>query len=136
MTDDNDKVLGRLLSVHGIAPAYMQRAVFIIVLSFLFFLAMMLAYYIRQSLVYFLLASAFLLLYVITMFSWFLQRRNIVKVHARGLSCSGRTVLWSDIDKMSSDGTIYVVDGKPFSVPASISDRPRILEVVRRAIRG
>ena len=52
------------------APAQLQRAVFIAVLSFLFFLAMMFAYYIRQSALYFLLATAFLIVYLITMVSF------------------------------------------------------------------
>jgi len=58
------------------APAQLQRAVFIAVLSFLFFLAMMFAYYIRQSAVYFLLATAFLIIYLLTMFSFVRMRRK------------------------------------------------------------
>lgn len=54
----------------------MQRAAFVAVLSFLFFLAMMFTYYIRQSLLYFLLATAFLVVYVITMISLFRLRRR------------------------------------------------------------
>lgn len=53
----------------------MQRATFIAVLSFLFFLAMMFAYYIRQSALYFLLATAFLIVYIITMISIVRSRR-------------------------------------------------------------
>jgi len=52
------------------SPSHLQLAVFIAVLSFLFFLAMMFAYYIRQSAVYFLLATAFLIIYLITMISF------------------------------------------------------------------
>lgn len=56
-------------------PAQAQRAAFIAVLSFLFFLAMMLAYYFRGSVLYFLLATAFLIVYIITMIS-FVRLRN------------------------------------------------------------
>ena len=59
------------------SPAQLQRAVFIVVLSFLFFLAMMFAYYIRQSALYFLLATAFLIVYLITMISFVWLRRNV-----------------------------------------------------------
>lgn len=52
------------------SPSQLQRAIFIAVLSFLFFLAMMFAYYIRQSALYFLLATAFLIVYIITMISF------------------------------------------------------------------
>jgi type IV secretory pathway VirB6-like protein len=57
-------------------PAQLQRAVFIAVLSFFFFMAMMLAFYIRQSILYFLLASAFLIVYIITMISFVRMRRG------------------------------------------------------------
>jgi len=57
-------------------PAQLQRAVFIAVLSFLFFLTMMFAYYIRQSGLYFLLATAFLIIYLVTMVSFVRLRRK------------------------------------------------------------
>lgn len=59
-----------------ISPKQLQRAVFITALSFLFFLAMMFAYYIRQSALYFLLATAFLIVYIITMISFVRLRRS------------------------------------------------------------
>ena len=40
-----EKELGRHISTHVIAPAYVQRAVFMAVLSFMFFLAMMFAFF-------------------------------------------------------------------------------------------
>lgn len=58
------------------SPTQLQRAVFIAVLSFLFFLAMMFAYYIRQSALYFLLATAFLFVYIVTMISFVKLRRS------------------------------------------------------------
>lgn len=59
-----------------ISPTQLQRAVFIAVLSFLFFLAMMFVYYIRQSALYFLLATAFLFVYIVTMISFVRLRRS------------------------------------------------------------
>lgn len=61
---------------HPVTHVAKQRAAFVAVLSFLFFLSMMFAYYIRQSLLYFLLATAFLIVYVITMISLFRLRRR------------------------------------------------------------
>jgi Ca2+/Na+ antiporter len=57
-------------------PAIVQRAVFVAVLSFLFFLAMMFAYYLRGSVLYFLLATAFLIVYIVTMISFVRLRRS------------------------------------------------------------
>ena len=59
--------------------AKVQRAVFIAVLSFLFFLVMMIAFYVRQSMLYFLLATAFLIIYIFTMFSFVRLRRTSQK---------------------------------------------------------
>ena len=67
--------LGRLVSIFGIHPSYLQRAVFVAVLSFLFFIAMMFAFYMRQQFGYFLLATAFLFVYIVTMLSWVVQRK-------------------------------------------------------------
>jgi type IV secretory pathway VirB6-like protein len=58
------------------SPVHMQRAAFTAVLSFLFFLGMMFAYYILQSTIYFLLATAFLIVYVLTMISLYRLRRR------------------------------------------------------------
>lgn len=89
--------LGKLESVHGIAPAFMQRAVIVAVLSFLFFMAMMLGFYVRQNIGYFLLASAFLIVYVLTMFGWLVMRKNVVKVYENGLTYKKFAVVWDEI---------------------------------------
>ena len=60
-----------------VSPAHLQRAVFIAVLSFMFFLAMMFAFYIRQSILYFLLATAFLIVYIVTMISILKLRKGL-----------------------------------------------------------
>ena len=101
---DSTGNLGRLVAVYGIAPAYLQRAVFIVVLSFMFFLGMMFTYYIRQSAVYFLLATAFLVIYLITMISWFLQRRSVVQVFENGLKYKDRPILWAEISSIDDGG--------------------------------
>ncbi len=58
------------------SPAHIQRVAFIAILSFLFFLGMMFVYYLRGSLLYFLLATAFLVVYVITMISFVKLRKG------------------------------------------------------------
>ncbi len=68
--------MGNELEKTPVSPAHFQRAVFIAVLSFMFFLAMMFAFYIRQSMLYFLLATAFLILYIVTMVSILRLRRG------------------------------------------------------------
>lgn len=43
----------------------------------MFFLAMMFAFYLRQSMLYFLLATAFLIVYIVTMVSFVRMRKGI-----------------------------------------------------------
>ncbi len=116
------KDLGRLVAVYGIAPAYLQRAIFLAVLAFLFFLAMIFAFYIRQSLLYFLLSTAFLIVYLLTMFSWVMQRRASVEVYENGLKYRKNELLWPEILEVKADGEIIPAKGKPFNIPSTIKD--------------
>ncbi len=90
--------LGRLISTHPIAPAFLQRAAFIAVLAFLFFLGMMFVFYMRQSIGYFLLATAFLLLYLVTMFSLVMQKRSVVKIFENGITYKKFEGRWDEIE--------------------------------------
>ena len=125
--------LGRLISAHPVAPIYVQRAVLIAVLSFLFFLGMMLAYYLRQSLGYFLLATAFLVTYLITMFSWFTQRKAVVRIYENGLEYRSHQLEWSDIDSVSDAPSVTVTpkDCKPFELPSTIADSEALVRHIR-----
>ena len=134
MNSERQKDLGKLIAVHGIAPAYLQRAVFIIILSFLFFLAMMFAYYIRQNLLYFLLASAFLVLYLVTLFSFVMQRRSVIGVHENGISYKNRSVSWNEIESVDDTGTINIDGAKPVVLPSTLSERDNLINKVRKKL--
>jgi hypothetical protein len=95
--------LGKLVSEHGIAPALVQRAMIVAVLSFVFFMAMMIAFYLRQKLGYFLLSSGFLVLYVLTMFGWLMLRRNVVKVYENGLVYRKFAARWPEIAAVETE---------------------------------
>lgn len=112
----------------------MQRAVFIAVLSFLFFLAMMLAFYLRQNVGYFMLASVFLVIYLLTMFSWVMKRRNVVEVYENGLRHGKRTVKWSEISRVRDDGVIEMKDKRTVTLPTTLNDLDRLIERVRSNI--
>lgn len=89
--------LGKLNASYGVAPAFLQRAAIVAVLSFMFFLAMLFAFYLRQHFGYFLLSTAFLIVHVFTMIGWWMQRRNVVKLHARGINYKSWSAEWSEI---------------------------------------
>lgn len=128
---ETGKDLGKLVSIHGISAAVMQRAIFITVLSFLFFLTMMLAFYIRQSIGYFLLATAFLLVYLVTLASWVLQRKNVVKTFENGLTYKKSSVRWDEIKAVSPDGEIVVSDTEKIMLPKTIVDYGALITKIR-----
>ena len=132
-TEETSTDQGRIISTHPIAPMYVQRAVFIAVLSFLFFLGMMVAFYIRQSILYFLLATAFLIVYLVTMFSWFMQRKAVVYVYERGFGFKDRSLGWDEIDSIDYEQKIIVnpKNGKPLEFPSTISEPAALVRYIR-----
>ena len=123
---------GKLISVHGISPAYLQRAAFVTVLSFVFFLAMMFGFYFRQNLVYFLLASAFLLIYLLTLFGWLLQKRNHLKIFEKGFSYKKDRLLWEEIRSISPEGEIETNDARKILLPKAIQDFDIVVNIIKR----
>jgi len=130
---EQQKDLGRLVAIHPIAPIYIQRAIFIAVLSFLFFLGTMTGFYLRQNVIYFLLATAFLLVYLVTMFSWFTQRKSVVKVYERGIEYKARSLEWSDIASVTSEKPVLITpkSGKVFELPSTISEPVALARNIR-----
>ncbi len=134
---ETNKSLGKLVAVYALAPEHIQRAVFIAVLSFAFFLAMMTVFYIRQNILYFLLASAFLAIYIVTLLSWIVQRRSVVRVYENGLNYKKRTALWSEIESVNDSrdvGEVIVRDEKPIILPKTLSDFDCLLTSLRQRI--
>ncbi|MCC6825830.1 MAG: hypothetical protein IT172_08825 [Acidobacteria bacterium] len=126
--------LGKTVSIHPIQPAIIQRAVFIGVLSFMFFLAMMLAFYLRQNIGYFLLASAFLVIYVVMMFSFAVQRKTVVTVCANGIKFKRHRLLWTEILAIDERGVLMTNPGGAVALPRSVAQFDRLVSVVRANI--
>jgi hypothetical protein len=128
--------LGRVIAAHPVAPIYVQRAVFIAVLSFLFFLGMMLAFYLRQSLGYFLLATAFLFVYLVTMFSWFTMRKRFVRVFENGFEFKNARHLWNEVDTVSSSLPMVITlkTGKSIELPSTIAEPDLLVRQFRTRI--
>lgn len=124
--------LGRHVSTHVIAPAYVQRAVFMAVLSFMFFLTMMFAFYVRQSMLFFLLSTAFLVIYLITMFSWVMQRKANVEVYENGFKYRKNLVLWSEITDVSDKGVVAFGNRKTATIPGTINNPEQLLAHIRQ----
>ena len=99
----SQRELGKLESVHGISPVFMQRAAVVAVLSFLFFIAMVIAFSIRQNIGYFLLATAFLLVQVLTLFGWLMLRRTALNVYEHGFVYKKQIFRWDEIESIDGN---------------------------------
>ena len=122
---------GKLVGVYGVAPAILQRAVFIAVLSFLFFLSMMIVYYIRDSTLFFFLATAFLLVYIVTMISLVRQRRGVVQLFEHGIEYKKERLAWDEIGSVADDGRITLTTGKSLQLPQTLDRLPELLRLIR-----
>ena len=125
------KDLGRSIAVYGPAPAFLQRAVFLTVLSFLFFVGTMFIYYIRQGFVYFILASAFLVLYVISLMSFVAQRKNTLVIHQHGIEFKKDKILWTDVKSVSDEGVILLIDQRTITIPKSLANFNDLVDQIR-----
>ena len=128
------KNLGKLIAVHGLSPAHIQRAVFITVLSFVFFLGTMAAYYVRQEMLYFLLSSAFLVVYIITLFSWIAQRKTVLEIFEKGVAYRKFSAKWDEIGDIRPDGTIVLKDDKQIAVSSAIHELDRAISFIKSRI--
>ena len=131
---ETKKNLGKLVAVHGLSPAHIQRAVFITVLSFVFFMGTMVLYYVRQELLYFLLSSAFLVVYIITLFSWIAQRKTALEIFEKGIAYRKSSAKWDEIEEIRPDGTIVLKDNKQIAVSSAIHELDRAILFIKSRI--
>jgi hypothetical protein len=135
--------LGKLITVYGIAPAYLQRAVIVAVLSFFFFLGMLVVFSIRQNIGYFFLSTAFLAVYLLTMFGWLMMRKNILKIYENGLTYRKFTARWDEIETVETNkkGTkinceIRKVKGEKITVTESIHQVEQAVALIESKIKN
>lgn len=131
--------LGKLIAVHPTSPAFMQHAAIVAALSFLFFLTTLIAFLLRQNFIYFLLATAFLIVQIFTLIGWWLQRRNAVYIYANGLKYKKLELPWQEIDhtRRNDDGslTIRIKDESVVKFPNSIHALDRVESFIREQVR-
>ena len=136
MSPPTKKALGPLVSSHGISPVFLQRAAIIAIVSFLFFLATLAYFYIQQQLIYFVLSSAFLVVYIFTMVSWVFQKRNIVSIYENGIARRKFITTWDEIKSVTAEAdsgiTIVKSDGESLTIPKTTADIGRIAMLVRQ----
>src|SRR5215213_5960936 len=113
--------LGKLESVHGISPVFMQRAAVVAVLSFLFFIAMLVAFSMRQNIGYFLLVQ------LLTLFGWLAQRRAQLKIYENGFAYKKQTCLWDEIESIDGKTENRSVGGEKINFEIRKTDGEKIV---------
>ncbi len=98
----------------------------------------MVIFYLQQGFVYFLLSTAFLVIYLVTMTSWVLQRRNVVKIYENGIEYRNYSCLWDEIESISAgEGNTVEVrtkGGGKFTLPNTISGLDQIVKTMRVSV--
>ena len=134
----NRKQMGPLVSAHGVSPVYLQRAAIVAVLSFLFFLVGLMFFYLQQSIAYFILATAFLVVYIFTMIGWVMQKRNSVSIYENGITHGKFAARWDEITSVKADRengvTILKEGGETLNIGKTTADLPRIADAIRKRL--
>ena len=127
--------LGSLVSSHGTSPATLQRAAIVTILSFFFFISMLLVFYARQQMVYFILSTAFLVVYIFTMIGWVMQKRNVVSVYENGITYKKFSSTWEELQSVKADpetGISLVKSvGESITIPQTVAGLQQILAVIK-----
>ena len=94
----------------------------------------MLAFYVRQSLGYFLLATGFLFVYLVTMFSWFTMRKKVVRTFENGFEYRSVQYSWSEVRGISERLPLKIdlTTGKSLELPSTIAEP----DILARRIRS
>jgi hypothetical protein len=129
-----EKQLGALVSVHGIAPAFLQRAAIIAVVSFIFFVVMLIGFSVRKNIGYFLLATAFLIVQLFTLFGFFAAKRAVFKKFENGFAYKKHVCLWDEIESIDVRVESRLIGGSKVTCKITKKDGEKI--VLTEAIQG
>ena len=127
--------LGSLVSSHGTSPATLQRAAIVTILTFFFFILMLLVFYARQQMVYFVLSTAFLVVYIFTMIGWVMQKRNVVSLYENGITYRKFSSTWDELQSVKADPasgiSLVKTVGESVTIPQTVAGLPQILAVIK-----
>lgn len=121
--------LGKPESIHGVSPVYLQRALIVIILSFIFFMAMLIAFSLRENIGYFLLATAFLLVNLFTLFGFMSQRKKVVVLYEKGFTFGKQVCFYHEINKISQS-EITKTNGEKIILPKTIDNIQGVIEKI------
>jgi hypothetical protein len=97
---------------------------------------MLVVFYVRQQFLYFVLSTAFLVVYIFTMVGWRFQKRNVVSIYENGITYRNFAATWNEIKSIRSDATsgitILKSDGDSITINRSVADLDAIAMTIRK----
>lgn len=137
------KNFGKLVSMHGTSAMFLQRAAIVAFLAFVFFLAMLIGFYLLQTVIYFVLSTAFLVVYLFTLIGWLMQKRNVVSIFEDGINYKKFAARWGEIvsaeliDEASDRKYLELQksDREKVLIPSSIHGFEKIVDFVQAQAR-
>jgi ABC-type bacteriocin/lantibiotic exporter with double-glycine peptidase domain len=98
-------------------------------------MSMLVVFYVSQQIIYFVLSTAFLIVYIFTLIGWVMQKRNTVSIYENGIGHRSFTAAWDEIQSVKADETSGIrlekVDGKTVTIPRTISDFALIVGTIK-----
>lgn len=128
--------LGRVVAIHGTSPIFLQRASIVALVSFVFFLVMLIAFLMRQQFGYFVIATAFLVVYLFTMIGIWMQKRNSVKIYENGITYKKFRAQWSELTSVKANTETGIEIGKANGETVTISSAVEGLSEIALQIRS
>jgi hypothetical protein len=134
---ETSKNLGKIISIHGVQPALVQRAAIVAVLAFVFFLVMLAVFSYRQNIGYFVLASAFLVVEIFTLMGLFSHRRNVLRIFEKGLCYKKQCRGWSEIGSLKLEKAglkLPLKDGTEITIPNTLHEFSAAVRYIQSAL--
>lgn len=131
------KALGKIVSIHGVEPALVQRAAIVALLAFIFFLAMLVGFSIRQNLGYFVLSCAFLVVEIFTLMGLFAHRRNVLQIFEKGLCYKKECRGWSEIGSITPEKAgikVLCNDGTEIIIPNTLQHIDHAIKTIKGSV--
>lgn len=98
---------------------------------------MLVTFYIRQHIGYFALSTAFLIVYVLTLIGWVMQKRNVVGVYENGLKYKKFNAAWDEIKSVTANGDgLQLTKNKreKIVIPSSVIGYDAIVRAVKQGV--
>ncbi len=107
---------------------------------------MLVGFYIRQNIGYFLLSTAFLIVYIFMMFGLVTQRRNVLKIYEDGFSYKNFFSRWDELDSIELrvesrlisldkiNCEVRKINGEKVALTESVQDADKIIERIAEEI--